>query len=90
MVPRTEIEAVEFNSSIENLKSHFVESGNSKIIVYKEDIDHVVGHPLLRDVPQSGRLDTAHQGDAYRSGNHAGPETAEKIQCSKRNQWPSW
>lgn len=43
MVPRTEIEAVEFNSSIENLKSHFVESGNSKIIVYKEDIDHVVG-----------------------------------------------
>lgn len=43
MVPRTEIEAIDFNSSIETLKNKFVESGNSKIIVYKEDIDHVVG-----------------------------------------------
>lgn len=43
LIPRTEIEAVEINSSIENLKSHFIESGNSKIIVYKEDIDHIVG-----------------------------------------------
>lgn len=43
LIPRTEIEAVEINSSIESLKSHFIESGNSKIIVYKEDIDHIVG-----------------------------------------------
>ena len=43
MVPRTEIEAVEISSSIENLKNRFIESGNSKIIVYKEDIDHIVG-----------------------------------------------
>lgn len=43
MVPRTEIEAVEFGSSVENLKNRFIESGNSKIIVYKEDIDHIVG-----------------------------------------------
>lgn len=43
MVPRTEIEAVEFGSSIETLKNRFVESGKSKIIVYKEDIDHIVG-----------------------------------------------
>ena len=43
MVPRTEIEAVEINSSIENLKNRFIESGNSKIIVYREDIDHIVG-----------------------------------------------
>ena len=33
MVPRTEIEAVEISSSIENLKNRFIESGNSKIIV---------------------------------------------------------
>lgn len=43
LIPRTEIEAVEINSSIDNLKNHFIESGNSKIIVYKEDIDHIVG-----------------------------------------------
>ncbi len=43
MVPRTEIEAVEISSSIEQLKNLFIESGNSKIIVYKEDIDHIVG-----------------------------------------------
>ena len=43
MVPRTEIEAVQINSSIKNLKNRFIESGNSKIIVYREDIDHIVG-----------------------------------------------
>ena len=43
MVPRTEIEAVEISSSIANLKNRFIESGNSKILVYKEDIDHIVG-----------------------------------------------
>lgn len=43
MVPRTEIEAVELNTPIEALKNRFIESGNSKIIVYKDDIDHIVG-----------------------------------------------
>lgn len=44
MVPRTEINAVDMECSLEELKQRFVESGNSKIIVYKEDIDHVVGY----------------------------------------------
>jgi CBS domain containing-hemolysin-like protein len=43
-VPRTEIQAVEVNSSIDVLRSHFIESGNSKIIIYKEDIDHIIGY----------------------------------------------
>ena len=43
MVPRTEIEAIDFYSSVETLKNKFIESGKSKIIVYKEDIDHIVG-----------------------------------------------
>ena len=43
MVPRTEIQAVEISSSIDNLKNRFIESGNSKIIVYKNDIDHIIG-----------------------------------------------
>ena len=44
MVPRTEIQAVEKNASLEELKQKFIESGNSKIIVYEEDIDHIVGY----------------------------------------------
>lgn len=43
MVPRTEIEAVDITTSLEALKSHFIESGNSKIIVYENDIDNIVG-----------------------------------------------
>ena len=44
MVPRTEIDAVEDSCSIEQLKQRFVESGHSKIVVYHEDIDHIVGY----------------------------------------------
>ncbi|MBO5880310.1 MAG: DUF21 domain-containing protein, partial [Paraprevotella sp.] len=43
MVPRTEIEAIEASATIDALKSLFIESGISKIIVYKEDIDHIIG-----------------------------------------------
>ena len=44
MVPRTEIMAVEDTATIEQLKQMFVESGHSKIIVYHDDIDHIVGY----------------------------------------------
>jgi len=44
MVPRTEIQAVDITCSENELLNKFVESGNSKIIVYKEDIDHVIGY----------------------------------------------
>ena len=45
MVPRTEINAVDINScTTDELMQKFVESGNSKIIVYKDDIDHIVGY----------------------------------------------
>ena len=44
MVPRTEINAVEENCTTDELMQKFVESGNSKIIVYQDDIDHVVGY----------------------------------------------
>ena len=44
MVPRTEIYAVDNNSSLEELKQMFVESGHSKILVYKEDVDHIIGY----------------------------------------------
>jgi len=44
MVPRTEMCAVEFSSPLNDLRNMFIESGKSKIIVYKEDIDHIVGY----------------------------------------------
>lgn len=43
-VPRTEIEAVEINTPLEELKSAFIESGHSKIVVYKENIDNIIGY----------------------------------------------
>ena len=43
MIPRTEINAVEYQCTVEELMQKFVESGNSKIIVYKDDIDHIEG-----------------------------------------------
>ncbi len=43
-VPRTEIEAVEINTPLEELKSLFIESGHSKIVVFKENIDNIIGY----------------------------------------------
>ncbi len=50
MVPRTEIDAVEDTSTIEQLKQMFIESGHSKILVYHEDIDHVIGYVHSSDM----------------------------------------
>lgn len=44
MIPRTEINAVDIDCTIEELKQKFIESGNSKIVVFKDDIDHIVGY----------------------------------------------
>ncbi|MBR1400526.1 MAG: HlyC/CorC family transporter [Prevotella sp.] len=44
MVPRTEIYAVEDTCSKDDLMSQFVESGKSKLLVYHEDIDHIIGY----------------------------------------------
>lgn len=45
MIPRTEIKAVDMETcTLQQLEQMFIESGNSKIIVYQDDIDHVVGY----------------------------------------------
>ncbi|MDU8885171.1 hemolysin family protein [Yeosuana sp. MJ-SS3] len=44
MIPRTEIVAVEQNETIKNLNALFTETGYSKILVYKETIDDILGY----------------------------------------------
>lgn len=44
MVPRTEIEMLEINSSINELRQKFVETGYSRIIFYDKNIDNIVGY----------------------------------------------
>ena len=44
MIPRTEIDAIEDNCTVEELKQKFIESGHSKIVVFHEDIDHIIGY----------------------------------------------
>ncbi|MDO5979802.1 hemolysin family protein [Flavivirga spongiicola] len=44
MVPRTEIIAVEINDSIKSLNTLFTETGCTKILVYKETMDDILGY----------------------------------------------
>ena len=44
IVPRTEIQAVDTSTSLDDLKLHFIESGHSKLIVYQGNIDNIVGY----------------------------------------------
>lgn len=44
MVPRTEISAVDISESIDNLSQLFIETGRTKIIVYKDNIDDILGY----------------------------------------------
>ena len=44
MIPRTEITAIEIEEGVEGLKKVFIESGHSKVLVYKETLEDVVGY----------------------------------------------
>lgn len=44
MVPRTDIVGLEIEDTIKDLKETFIESGHSKVIVYRETIDDVIGY----------------------------------------------
>ncbi|MBL7863485.1 MAG: HlyC/CorC family transporter [Cyclobacteriaceae bacterium] len=44
MVPRTEIIGVSIDEGIDRLKSVFIESGHSKIVVYRDTIDDPIGY----------------------------------------------
>lgn len=50
MVPRTEIEAVPKDASMEAVRARFVESGYSRLLVFEENIDRVVGMVKAHDL----------------------------------------
>ncbi len=50
MVPRTEIVAIDSNSSLEDARKAFINSGHSKIPVYDENVDHIKGYIHVIDL----------------------------------------
>ena len=46
MIPRTEIVAVDINDDIVDLKQLFIETGYSKILVYNNSLDDVLGYAI--------------------------------------------
>ena len=44
MVPRTELTAIEIHDSINNLSALFTQTGHSKIVVYKNSLDDILGY----------------------------------------------
>lgn len=50
MIPRTEISSVDIDDTVEDLKNEFIESGHTKILVYRESIDDVIGYCHVLDL----------------------------------------
>jgi putative hemolysin len=44
LVPRNEIVAIEITDTIDNLKKRFIDTRLSKILVFRENIDHIIGY----------------------------------------------
>ena len=50
MIPRTEIEAIDGSSSIDDLRQMFIQTRLSRILVYEESIDNITGYFDLKDL----------------------------------------
>lgn len=62
MVPRNEIDAIPLTTTIEEVKNRLSETKHSKLIIFSENIDNIVGYVHLNDVVRSiadGRKVTA-------------------------------
>ncbi len=56
MTPRTEIEAVDINDNdFEELKQLFISSGLSRLIIYDDSIDNVIGYIHSKDLFEKGK-----------------------------------
>lgn len=50
MIPRTEIISFEITESIELLKQKYINSGLSKILVYRDSIDNIIGYVKSKNI----------------------------------------
>lgn len=50
MIPRTEVAAIDVEESREDLLQLFVDSGYSRILVFKENIDNIIGYVHSKDL----------------------------------------
>ncbi len=50
MVPRTEIKALEINKDVDEFRSLLIETGHSKIFIYEDTIDHIIGYIHVFDL----------------------------------------
>lgn len=50
MVPRTELVAVDITSTVDEVIELFQETGHSKLLVYKENIDNIIGYVHIVDL----------------------------------------
>jgi CBS domain containing-hemolysin-like protein len=50
MIPRTEIKAVDCSAAIDDLKKKFIETQHSRILIYQDSIDNIIGYFELKDL----------------------------------------
>ena len=50
MIPRTEIIALDVNDNIEALKNKFIQTRLSKILIYSENIDNIIGYTYSKEL----------------------------------------
>ena len=80
IVPRTEIVAVDITESLEQLKSKFIESGCSKIIVYDDDVDNILGFI------HSSEMFRLKSGDSWKEHIREVPIVPESMNAQKLMQ----
>ncbi|MCK5835087.1 MAG: HlyC/CorC family transporter [Lentisphaeria bacterium] len=57
MTPRVDITGVDVNSSLEEVKAEILESGHSRLPVYEESLDNIIGLVYAKDLLQTDQLD---------------------------------
>jgi putative hemolysin len=64
LVPRNEIVALDTNASLEELDRCFTDTGLSKVVIYRDTIDHVIGYVHSKDLLRRAEED----GDSVGAG----------------------
>lgn len=77
MIPRKEIAAIEIDDPVKDLLNLFVESGYSRIMVYKDSIDNIIGYVHSKDLFKNKKIKIA---ELLRGIDYVGEEmTAQNL-----------